>query len=149
MTRIRPRVDTDLDACVALLRDVHETSDYPAHWPADPRRWLAPRGLVAAWVADDGGIVGHVGLNTAGDALEITRLCVASTARGRKLGERLLATAGEHAAHSGQRLILEVLAHNTSAIALYDRLGWRHLETAEYTLPDGRVVPVLRYAARG
>lgn len=148
MTRIRPRVDADLDACVALLRDVHETSEYPALWPADPRRWLTPSRLVAAWVADEGGIVGHIGLSTAGDALEITRFCVASAARGRKLGEHLLAVAGEHAAERGRRLILEVLAHNTSAIALYDRLGWRRLATTEYTLPDGRVFPAHRYAAR-
>ena len=45
-------------------------------------------------------------------------------------------------------MILEVLAHNTSAIALYDCLGWLRLATAEYTLPDGRVFPVHRYAAR-
>lgn len=146
MARIRPRVEDDLDACVTLLKDVHRTSDYPALWPDDPRRWLTPRQLVAAWVADDDGIVGHIGLSTASEALEITRLCVASWARGRKLGERLMAAASAYAGEHGRPLILEVLAHNTSAVALYDRLGWRRVETAEYALPDGRVFPVYRYA---
>ena len=131
---------------MSLLKDVHATSDYPALWPADPRRWLTPRRLVAAWVADDDGIVGHIGLTAAVDAVEITRLCVASRARGHRLGERLIAAATGYADENGRRLILEVLAHNTSAIALYDRLGWRRLETTEYRLPDGQVFPVHHYS---
>jgi ribosomal protein S18 acetylase RimI-like enzyme len=163
--RIRPRATADLDACVALLADVHETSGYPALWPADPRRWLMPSRLLSAWVAeDDSQILGHVGVcspdgdaaaelwsrrtgRPVTDAVVITRLCVASGARGRKLGEQLLAAARQAA--TARHPVLEVLGHNTSAIALYDRLGWQRLAISHYTLPDGRTVPVHRYTAPG
>jgi ribosomal protein S18 acetylase RimI-like enzyme len=158
---IRPRNPADLDACVALIADVHRTDGYPAHWPADPHRWLTPSRLLAAWVAEqDGTIVGHVGLSkpdgdtTASmwsrhtgrpvtDAAVVTRLCVAEAARGDKLGERLLAQACMGAWHP----VLDVLDHNAAAIALYDRLGWQRLASTDYTLPDGRVVGMLHYAA--
>ena len=53
----------DLPACVAVLRRVHEASGYPSLWPDDPSRWIIPRDMVAAWVAEhDGSIAGHVAL---------------------------------------------------------------------------------------
>jgi hypothetical protein len=46
---------------VELLRDVHAADAYPSTWPSDPLRWLAPQGLLRAWVAvADSSIVGRL-----------------------------------------------------------------------------------------
>lgn len=162
---IRPRTADDVDGCVSLLAAVHRTSGYPAHWPADPARWLAPSRLLQAWVAvDDGGIIGHIGLSSAGgdasaalwaqhsgrpvaQAAAITRLCVADRARGHRLGERLLDRACAAARQRGLHPVLDVLDHNRAAVALYERRGWVLLSTTDLTLPDGRVLPMRCYAA--
>ncbi|MGD3111290.1 N-acetyltransferase family protein [Streptomyces sp. YGL11-2] len=116
---IRRRNDADLDACVAVLAEVHTHSGYPHHWPADPARWLTPDGLVAAWVAEvDGAVAGHAAL--CGN--EVSRLYVAPGAHGSGLGARLLATVEAEA--RGLRLVLEVKTTNTAAVALYERRGW-------------------------
>src|SRR5579875_1359301 len=51
VVRIRVREDGDLDRCVQALAAVHQTSGYPANWPADPAGWLTPGGMAGAWVA--------------------------------------------------------------------------------------------------
>jgi GNAT superfamily N-acetyltransferase len=162
---IRPRTADDIDECVSLLAAVHRTSGYPAHWPSDPARWLAPSRLLDAWVAVEGdSVIGHIGLSSAGgdasaalwaersgrpvaQAAAITRLYVADRARGHKLGERLLDEACAAARQRGLHPVLDVLDHNRTAVALYERCGWVLLSTTDLTLPDGRVLPMLCYAA--
>lgn len=158
---IRPRQPGDLDACVAVLRRVHDRSGYPGRWPADPAHWLTPEGLIAAWVAErEGAIVGQVGLaqgdrhpgliqavrRPVGELVEITRLFVDPAVRGAGLGRELLAAASSHAMTSGLRPVLEVVDDAGPAIALYERSGWRLIgtDTATWTTADG-VHPGLRY----
>ncbi|MGW1378802.1 GNAT family N-acetyltransferase [Streptomyces sp. NPDC002446] len=139
---IRRRSDSDLDACVALLAQVHAHSGYPHHWPDDPARWLTPEGLTAAWVAETGGrIAGHVALC----GREVSRLCVAPAARGAGLGRRLLRAVEEEAAARGLRPVLEVKTTDTAAIALYERLGWVRSATERQRWGGGEVVAVHRY----
>ncbi|MER0483897.1 GNAT family N-acetyltransferase [Streptomyces sp. Edi2] len=139
---IRKRRDTDLDACVALLAEVHTHSGYPHHWPDDPARWLAPDSLTAAWVAEtDGTVVGHAALC----GVEVSRLCVAPAARGAGLGGRLLRTVETAAAARGLRPVLEVKATDTAAIGLYERLGWIRRATERQVWGGGEVVRVHRY----
>lgn len=155
---IRPRTAADLDACVAVLGDVHRASGYPAHWPADPHRWLTPSRHIAAWVAEwDGDVVGHVSLTSAtgeaaaehwaertgrtvGEAVAVSRLFVAERARGNAIGRRLLAHADAEARQRGLHPVLGVLDHNRPAIALYRDAGWRYLADADLALPDGGVM---------
>lgn len=134
---IRRRRDTDLDACVAVLAEVHTHSGYPHHWPDDPAGWLTPDGLTAAWVAEaDGSVVGHVALCGGGRS----RLCVAPSARGAGLGGRLLRAVEAEAAARGLRPVLEVKDTDTAALALYERLGWtrRATERQEWGSRRGR-----------
>ncbi|MFI0902566.1 GNAT family N-acetyltransferase [Streptomyces sioyaensis] len=141
---IRRRRDTDLDACAAVLAEVHTHSGYPHHWPGDPVRWLTPDGLSAAWVAEaDGTIAGHAALC----GREISRLYVAPGARGAGLGRRLLHTAEAAAAARGLRPVLEVKTTDTAAIALYERLGWLRRGTERQEWGPGEVVTVHRYEA--
>ena len=140
---VRARRQDDIDACLALLAEVHTADGYPLHWPADAPRWLTPEKLLAAWVAEDEGtVIGHVALcGAVGDAAaplwsaasglppdriaEVTRLFVAPGARGRGVGAALLAKAWAEARSRGLRSALEVLDHDQRAIALYERTGWR------------------------
>ncbi|WP_432140516.1 N-acetyltransferase family protein [Streptomyces sp. bgisy084] len=141
---IRRRQDRDLDACVAVLAEVHTHSGYPHHWPDDPARWLTPDGLTAAWVAEaDGTVAGHAALC----GPEVSRLYVAPAARGAGLGGRLLRAVEAEAAARGLRPVLEVKTTDTAAIALYERLGWLRRATEPQDWGAGEVVTVHRYAA--
>ncbi|MFF3742683.1 GNAT family N-acetyltransferase [Streptomyces kronopolitis] len=141
---IRPRRDTDLDACAAVLAAVHTRSGYPHHWPDNPARWLTPDGLSAAWIAEaDGTLAGHAALC----GPEISRLYVAPAARGAGLGRRLLETAAAAARARGLRPVLEVKTTDTAAVALYERLGWLRHGTERQEWGAGEVVWVHHYAA--
>jgi ribosomal protein S18 acetylase RimI-like enzyme len=61
----------------------------------------------------------------------VARLFVAPSARGRGGGATLLAHACAEAGRRGLRPVLEVLAHNQGAIALYERTGWRQVGSVE------------------
>jgi GNAT superfamily N-acetyltransferase len=142
---IRGRRPDDLHRCVEVLAQVHAADGYPLRWPADPKLWLTPEHLLAAWVAErDGALAGHVALCDAigdagadvwmaasGLAMErlgvIAKLFVAPIARGRGMGATLLNTACAEARGRGMRPALEVLDSDRSAIALYERTGWRRL----------------------
>jgi GNAT superfamily N-acetyltransferase len=184
---IRDRTESDLGECVRLLADVHRRDGYPMHWPADPRHWLDPPEIFAAWVATlDGQVAGHVALSATsrGDAAPqllglsdpgatgggggaagggaaggatagggtagggtagggeladggdaaggggvamLSRLFVSGSARGYGAGRALIHQAMRAAHERGQHLLLDVHSANTSAIALYERLGWNFL----------------------
>jgi GNAT superfamily N-acetyltransferase len=142
-TLLWPRRADDLEACVALLAAVHASDGYPACWPDDPARWLAPDELMSAWIAKRADeVVGHVCLcqaeegasaaiwsASAGRTVDqlgvVSRLFVAPAARRQGLGGLLLLAACEEACRRGLHPVLEVLERDRAAAALYERLGWR------------------------
>ena len=142
---IRARTPDDIEACVRLLADVHAADGYPVKWPANPVRRLTPDALLAAWVAEaDGIIIGHVALCSAvGDPAAplwcdatdlpaerigvVARLFVAPSVRGQGVGAALLARVCDEARSRNLHPALEVLDHDRSAIALYERSGWLYI----------------------
>ena len=155
---LRDRRIADLENCVSALSRVHEADGYPMVWPRDPVRWLSPAAMLRGWVAvrrdevrGTQRVVGHVvlvGTEVPGK-VEIGRLFVAPEGRGRGLGAALLDVACGWADAQGRGVELEVVAdERSSAIALYERTGWRRTGTvtAEWTAPDGGCVRVHRYA---
>ncbi|MEV7185817.1 GNAT family N-acetyltransferase [Kitasatospora sp. NPDC093102] len=163
---VRPRRADDLADCVRVLGDVHAADGYPADWPELPTAWLTPDGLLAAWIAEsDGGLAGHVGLarSAPGDLAPalwshrtggppaltavVGRLYVAPRARGHLIGARLLACAVTHARALGLHPVLDVLATDTAAVALYRRLGWTNLGSGDQRWASGRTVTVHCFAA--
>ncbi|MFH9349453.1 GNAT family N-acetyltransferase [Kitasatospora sp. NPDC017646] len=163
---VRRRRAADLADCVRALADVHAADGYPTEWPERPAAWLTPDGLLAAWVAEaDGRIAGHIGLvrSTPGDMApgrwsrrtggrpELTavigRLYVAPAARGRAAGALLMECAVAHARVLGLHPVLDVLATDTAALALYRRLGWTPLGSGEQRWDSGRTVVVHCFAA--
>ncbi|WP_050487074.1 GNAT family N-acetyltransferase [Streptomyces sp. CNS654] len=164
--RVRWREGSDLDACVQVLADVHECDGYPEEWPERPGEWLARPSLCAAWVAElDGKIVGHVGLTRGGaedrapglwsrrtgvpieKTAVISRLFVSPAARGHGAGALLMERATWEARLRGLHPVLDVLTSDTSAVALYERLGWTWLATVDQRWGPDRTVAVHCYAA--
>ncbi|KES08611.1 acyltransferase [Streptomyces toyocaensis] len=162
----RQRDDRDLSDCVRVLREVHEHDGYPVNWPDLPGTWLTPPSLVASWVAElDGRVAGHVGLSRsdAGDAAPglwsaragvsidatavVSRLFVAPWARGHGIGALLMARAVTEAQGRGLHPVLDVVASDTAAAALYERLGWQLLATVEQQWSPEQKVAVRCYAA--
>ncbi|MFE3991725.1 GNAT family N-acetyltransferase [Streptomyces goshikiensis] len=165
---VRRRSTLDLKECVHVLAEVHERDGYPVNWPDSPVGWLTQPSLLAAWVAElDGRIVGHVGLsrNGAGDAapalwsaregvniegtVVVSRLFVAPAARGHGIGALLMAEVVREAHARDLHPVLDVVASDTSAAALYERLGWDLLATVEQRWSPDQTVAVRCYAAAG
>lgn len=162
----RQRSDRDLSECVRVLAEVHEHDGYPVNWPDRPAAWLTPPSLIASWVAElDGRVAGHVVLSRsdAGDAAPglwsaragvgvdatavVNRLFVAPWARGRGIGALLMARAATEAEDRGLHPVLDVVASDTGATALYERLGWQLLATVEQEWGPEQRVAVRCYAA--
>ncbi|MCW2812235.1 MAG: putative GCN5-related N-acetyltransferase [Friedmanniella sp.] len=148
---IRVRSESDVPACVAMMRRTHELDGYPRYWRSDPAAFLRGRAETAAYVAvRDGGLVGHVALHSAeGDpALPVVqratdrpaeqlavvaRLLVSPTARRGGVGQALLDRAVQHAHARDQLPVLNVLPEDVAPRTLYERAGWRPV--GEVTLP--------------
>ncbi|MCZ4119853.1 GNAT family N-acetyltransferase [Streptomyces sp. H39-S7] len=159
---------SDLDGCVQVLREVHDVDGYPVNWPDRPSEWLTRTSQLAAWVAErDGQVVGHITLSRSGqgDAAPalwssregvpvratavISRLFVAPAARGHHIGALLMARAVRDARERALHPVLDVVATDTSAAALYERLGWSLLATVDQRWGPNRTVTLHCYAAPG
>lgn len=89
--------------------------------------WLVEELAFARWSA----------VPAAGEA-ELLRIAVAPRARGRGLGQALLAACQEVLAAEGMpRLFLEVRAANAAAIGLYRACGWKPCGRRPGYYPDG------------
>ena len=82
------------------------------------------------------------------DAAMVSRLFVASAARGRGVGAALLEHAVREAHQRGLHPVLDVLATNSAPIAFYERMGWRLLGTGQAQWGQSRVT-VRGYAGPG
>lgn len=127
-----------------------------------PGGWLRPDGLRKAWVAELGGrVVGHIGLATAGpddaaatiwstdhpedDLGVLCHLFVAPDARGHALGEKLLRVSTEEAGAEGLRIVGDVMAKDTVAIHLYEKLGWQRIAHVTHSDSHGNDIPAYCY----
>ncbi|WP_425825150.1 GNAT family N-acetyltransferase [Streptomyces fractus] len=160
-TCVRARRSGDLAACVEALRAVHHADGYPTNWPKDPVGWLAGGDIVGAWVGClDERVAGHVLLTPptpddvaptlvpAGTSVAVVgRLFVAPSARGHRLGAALLNRAAREARRHGALAVLDVVATDSSAIALYERLGWRFLAEGQQAWGPDELVTVRCYSA--
>ncbi|MFC5142156.1 GNAT family N-acetyltransferase [Actinomycetospora rhizophila] len=166
MAAVRDRRPADLEALAAALVEVHLVDGYPVEGVADPRAWLTPPGTLHAWVATlDDAVVGHALAMTAqpeiaavdawvqrGGDIATTivgaRLFVAPAGRGRRLGTTLARTLTDWAVHHALDIVGDVMAKDTAAIAIYERLGWHRMGAAMHDTGRGTQVPAYLYASR-
>lgn len=149
-----------------VLAEVHRDDGYPVNWPEQPDEWLSQPHLLDAWIAELGvSLVGHVVLSRSGEgdaapglwsersgrskdlAAVVSRLFVAPRARGHGIGALLVSRAVEEARRRGLHPVLDVVASDTAAAALYERLGWELMATVEQRWSRSQLVTVHCYAA--
>lgn len=166
MCDVRRRDEGDLGDCLEVLAEVHEVDGYPVNWPQCPADWLARPTQLAAWVAElDGRIVGHLALSPAGaddvapalwssragtavaDTGVLSRLFVSPAARGHGIGALLMSQAVRAARERGLHPVLDVVASDSAAAALYERLGWSLLAVVDQRWSPEQTVKVHCYAA--
>lgn len=163
---VRPRTEDDVEECVRVLARVHQRDGYPVNWPDRPSDWVTRASALGAWVAVlDGRLAGHVGLSrsTEGDAAPalwgdrngagpqktavLSRLFVDPGARGHGIGTLLIGRAVAEARLLGLHPVLDVVASDTAAVALYERLGWELLSVVEQEWGPRQTVAIRCYAA--
>jgi GNAT superfamily N-acetyltransferase len=150
-----------------MFRSVHERDGYPIYLPDDLETFVANGEELGAWVAvDEETVVGHVALHpttwdgpmqvaqqTLGcsthEIAVVARLAVAPAARRTGVGLALLTQATRAARTLRRRAILDVAAHCTAAISLYEEAGWHHIGTASFPMPDGTTVSEIVFTDPG
>jgi GNAT superfamily N-acetyltransferase len=146
---IRPRRQADLPALADLLERQQPASQYPMRWPfpGGVESFLVRGGELGAWVAElaDGTMAGHVSLTSADDdalghswasahGVTIDELrCISvlfsdPELAGSGIGSALLSHATRTASETGWP-VLDVVATAERPVQLYQRRGWRIIET--------------------
>lgn len=164
-TIIRPRSETDLPGAAEALVAVHAIDGYPVEGVAYPQEWLSPTGLLKSWIAENSGkIVGHVAVSRPKGEVAVSlymeqtqepesrvgvlaRLFVRPEARKDSVGRRLVEAATNYADENNLRLVLDVMAKDTAAIRLYERLGWQSLGETTHAYGDGQAVSAICYVS--
>lgn len=141
--RLRDRCDSDIEACVRLLRATHEADGYPRVWPRDPERFVRSRHEMGAWVLEEGGVVrGHVALHEVAtdptldivravtgrredELAVVARLLTSPDHRRRGFGAVLVQHATSVAHGLGRQPVLDVDKTLEAPIALYEAAGWQ------------------------
>ena len=135
--RIRQATLADLDALIALER-ASFTTDHLSR--RQYHRHLHGASAVVLAAVDGTGLLGNAVVffrrNT--DIARLYTIAIAHGARGRGLGEALLAAAEDTATGGGARCMrLEVRQDNHSAIRLYERRGYRRFGAHAGFYEDG------------
>jgi GNAT superfamily N-acetyltransferase len=152
---VRERRAEDMAACIAALREVHERDAFPLTWPEDPAAWLTPREFLTAWVAlRDGAIVGHIALSAIDEEdetpeAELKRLFVIPAARGAGSARALIDVALRECERLGRQPMLQVRDGERAAIALYERSGWKRVDSYRISWPGSKGEHIVhRYVRR-
>lgn len=153
---VRPRLDADAEALVAILARTHALDGYPVRESRVTWDWLVDEILHAWTAAQDDRPIGHVGIAEPVDgsllptgSLEVTRLFVDPDVRGAGAAGRLLDVVEGHAVQLDRPLGLEVVAGSEAAIRFYLRRGWTEIgqRAATWSTADGARPTLIGFVA--
>ena len=124
----RARAEREADAVIALGRDLAWDDWTPQHLLEErPEKWQLS--LIAS---RDGAPVGYAISSRRGDDVHIHHVVVDPMVRGAGLGRALLERVARLAVEAGaERVTLKAYHHNTEAIRLFERLGYRQVGSDE------------------
>jgi ribosomal-protein-alanine N-acetyltransferase len=119
---IRPARAADAGALAALELDVFGSDAWS---PAQVEAELAGATRRVVVAEADGRVIGYGSISVAGDVADLTRIVVAESTRRTGVASALLAALHDAAARAGaERMLLEVAASNSGALALYRAHGY-------------------------
>ncbi|MEV6278681.1 GNAT family N-acetyltransferase [Nocardia sp. NPDC051832] len=123
-------------------------ADRKALWDNRLRETVEPGLFVAE---DDAHLTGFIYLRPIDDRVLLDNLHARPGRRGRGIGTRLIDAGLAWAAttYPGRPVYLEVLRDNTSAIAFYERRGWRRTASGDARFEAGFVLPEYEYTWMG
>ena len=131
MPRLRPATDSDSAGVIALIERVY--SEYPGCVldvdAEEPELRRPASSFDRFWVLEDGdGIVGCAGCALCGGVLEMKKVYVDRSARGKGLGRRLIELVEAAAREEGvSRIELWSDTRFETAHAVYERMGYERL----------------------
>lgn len=142
--RIRPAVAEDIDAVVALERELFGADAWSAPSVVEELTGPRRRALVAV---DAEVVVGYAVTLLAGDVVDLQRVAVAPPHRRTGAACRLLEElAGAALADGAERMLLEVSAANEGALAFYAARGFGEIDRRPRYYRDGSDALVLAVA---
>ncbi|MEV0441071.1 GNAT family N-acetyltransferase [Streptomyces spectabilis] len=160
---IRLRRDGDVAEAASVLMSVHSVDRYPVEGVDQPEAWIKTPSLIQAWVAvSEGRIVGHAGVSrpngdesaalwfersgeNASQVIVAARLFVDPEARGMGVGKRLTETVMDYAEQHSVRLVFEVMTKDTTAIHLYEKLGFQKIGRIVHRYGEDQHVEAICY----
>lgn len=126
---------SDAGAITVLEAEAFGADAWTAEQVADELAATSRRVVVAE---NDGHVVGYAAITVAGDTADITRIAVTGAARRAGIASMLLAELHEVAQQAGvERVLLEVAAVNTGALAFYRARGYAEIARRRGYYPSG------------
>ncbi|KAH7401091.1 acyl-CoA N-acyltransferase [Phaeosphaeria sp. MPI-PUGE-AT-0046c] len=164
-TIIRLRESSDIGSLIDILTTVYNLTRYPVDGPSSfSTRFKASNSLVSIVALYKGALAGHAelqdisGLNSlVVDFLQsqgplnsfaaLVSLFVDPRMQGKGIGARLVEEAVERGRQRGRRLVLIVLDKDTTAIRMYEKLGWERKVEYVYENKQGAKYGAFAYIA--
>lgn len=132
---IRPATGRDAAAITALEAEAFSSTAWNASQVAAELDTPTRRVVVAE---QDGALLGYASVGLAGDVADLIRIAVARASRRAGIGSALLAAAHDRAVEGGaDRVLLEVAASNSSALAFYAAHGYAEISRRPRYYADG------------
>ena len=138
---IRPAAATDVPSLLALEADLYGTDAWSE---ASLRAELDGPGRRAVVLVSGSEVLGYAVTMRAGDVVDLQRIAVRPDRQRQGLAALLLADALDAARADGaERMLLEVSAANTAAVAFYDAQGFARIDVRRRYYRDGSDALVL------
>ena len=131
---IRPMLETDLDAVIAI-----EEASYTFPWTRGIFYDCLHVGYNCCVYEENGHVLAYGVMSTGGGEAHILTVVVQEDARGRQLGRQVMRHLLNMASkHKVEMVLLEVRPSNTVAINLYQNLGFNEVGVRKGYYPDAK-----------